>query len=197
MFRLVAESPKIFMEKPLLTDEAESLRRDWARFTALTFLFSFGFAVYLGVFQNFLKDNLNAGPMQLGGLESIREIPGLLTAILTGTLAALAESRVAGLGLIITGIGIGATGLVSGFGQLIAVTVFWSVGFHLYAGMANAITLTLAKGEESGRHLGRMGAVSSIATLTGLGGAWVVKQLIPGIPYNSFFIVAGAAILVA
>lgn len=185
------------MEKVLSSDEAESLRRDWTRFTALTFLFSFGFAVYMGVFQNFLKDVLDAGPIQLGGLESLREIPGLLTAILTGTLAALAESRVAGLGLLITGIGIGATGLASGFGFLIGVTIFWSVGFHLYAGMANAITLMLSKGEESGKHLGRMNAVSSIATLVGLSGAWLAKWLIPNVPYNAFFFVAGGAIFSA
>ena len=55
-----------------------SLHRDWKLFTLLTFLFSFGFAVYGGVFQNFLRDLLHAGPLQLGQLESTREIPGLL-----------------------------------------------------------------------------------------------------------------------
>ena len=32
------------------------LRRDWTLFTLLTYLFGFGFAVYAGVFQNFLRD---------------------------------------------------------------------------------------------------------------------------------------------
>src|SRR5579884_4266738 len=76
-------------------------RRDWAVFTALTFFFGFGFAVYGGVFQNWLRDRMNAGPIQLGGLESLREIPGLLAAIMAGTLVSLAESRIAGLGLLI------------------------------------------------------------------------------------------------
>src|SRR5687767_6070188 len=121
--------------------EARALRRDWGLFSALTFLFSFGFAIYMGVFQNFLRDVQHAGPLQLGSLESIREIPGFLTAIMTGTLIALAESRIAGIGLIIAGIGIGATGHMHGFTPLVAITVLWSIGFHLYASMSPVITL--------------------------------------------------------
>src|SRR4051794_38365418 len=86
--------------------------RDWMLLTALTFLFSFGFATYSGVFQNFLRDLHHAGPVQLGGLESTREIPGLLAALMAGTLVAFAEIRIAVLGLALTGIGIGATGLM-------------------------------------------------------------------------------------
>jgi hypothetical protein len=179
---------------PLSDEEARSLRRDWNLYTALTFLFSFGFAIYSGVFQNFLRDTMGAGPLQLGALESLREIPGFLTALLTGTLVALAESRVAGLGLLIGAVGIGFTGRMPDFATLIAITVFWSVGFHLYAGMSPAITVMLSKGQESGRHLGRMGAVASVATLAGLGAAWSAKQLIPGIPYNAFFYTAGGCI---
>ncbi len=172
-------------------------RRDWMLFTALNFLFAFGFAVYGGVFQNFLRDDLHVGPLQLGRLESLREIPGLLAALLAGTLVALAESRVAGLGLLITGLGIAATGVVPGYGALVAVTVFWSVGFHLWASVGPAITLTLAKGQEGGRHLGRMGAVGSVATLAALGLAFLLARLAPRLPYTAYFYLAGGCIFAA
>jgi MFS family permease len=177
------------------TDDARTLRRDWSLFTALTFCFSFGFAIYSGVFQNFLRDAHHVSPLQLGGMEALREVPGFLTAITAGTLVALAESRVAGLGLMIAGVGIGLTGRMPGYSPLVAITVFWSVGFHLYAAMSPAITLTLAKGEEGGRHLGRMGAVGSVATLAGLAVAWLLKRLIPSLPYEGYFYLAGAAIV--
>jgi MFS family permease len=180
-----------------MNDDVRSLRRDWKLFTTLTFLFSFGFAIYIGVFQNFLRDVQGAGPLQLGSLESIREIPGFLTAIMTGTLVALAESRVAGLGLLIAGIGVGLTGQMPTFAPLVAITVFWSIGFHLYASMAPVITLTLAKGQEGGRHLGRMGAVGSVATLAGLGTAWLMRWLMPSLPYNGYFFLAGACIFLS
>ncbi|MDF2440172.1 MAG: hypothetical protein JWN98_1156 [Abditibacteriota bacterium] len=177
-----------------MSNDLRSLRRDWSLFTALTFLFSFGFAIYMGVFQNFLRDVQHAGPLQLGSLESIREVPGFLTAVMTGTLVALAESRVAGLGLLIAGIGVGATGRMPEFQSLVGITVFWSIGFHLYASMAPVITLTLAKGQEGGRHLGRMGAVASLATVAGLSTAWLAKWLVPSLPYDTYFLVAGGCI---
>jgi hypothetical protein len=74
--------------------------------------------------------------------------PRFLTAIMTGTLVALAESRVAGLGLIIAELALASPGQMPSFATLVAITVFWSIGFHLYASMAPVITLTLAKGQE-------------------------------------------------
>jgi hypothetical protein len=129
-------------------------------------------------------------------MEALREVPGFLTAITAGTLVALAESRVAGLGLFIAGVGIGLTGRMPDYWSLVGITVLWSVGFHLYAAMAPAITLTLAKGEEGGRHLGRMGAVGSMATLAGLGVAWLMKRFFPALPYDGYFLLAGASIVV-
>ncbi len=186
------------IETQILDGQAEMrLKKDWQIYTLLTFLFSFGFAIYLGVFQNYLRDVMHSNAFGLGELESLREIPGLLAAIMAGTLVALAETRVATLGLVITGIGIAATAFVSGFPMLIVVTVFWSVGYHLWAAVSSAITLALAKGKDGGRHLGRMSAVGSTATLAALGVAWLLTKLLPGNAYNIFFYAAGISILVA
>lgn len=175
----------------------QALRRDWANFTALTFLFMFGFAVYNGVFQNFLRETLHATPLDLGRLESLREVPGLLAALMAGVVASLAEARVAGLGLLITGIGMGLTGHMPGYWSLVGISVLWSVGFHLYTGVAPAITLALAKGEEGGRHLGRMTAVGSVATITGLGFALALAKMAPNLGYAFYFHLSGACILAA
>lgn len=114
---------------------------------------------------------------------------------MAGTLVALAESRVAALGLAITAVGIGATGAAGRYAPLVAVTVFWSIGFHLWASVSPAITLALAKGKEGGRHLGRMSGIGSAATLLGLGLAYGLSKLAPGLGYDLFFYIAGASIL--
>lgn len=173
--------------------EAELWKRDWKYFVALTFLFNFGFSVYGGVFQNFLRDMLHAGPQQLGTMESLREIPGLLAALMAGTLIALAESRIAALGLLVCALGIGLSGSMGAYWPLVAITVFWSVGFHLYSTVSPAITLTLAKGLEGGRHLGRMNAVGSVATLGALG-VTTIAAFWFGKAYVAFFIAAGLVI---
>jgi hypothetical protein len=182
---------------PAETMEDASLRRDWRRFTIAIFMFAFGFALYGGVFQNFLKDRAGAQELDLGILESLREIPGFCTALMAGILVAFAESRVAAAGLAITAVGIGATGIFERMPPIIAITVFWSVGFHLYATMQSPITLALAKGKEGGRHLGRMSGISAMATIAALGTAWVMSKLLPRGVYEPYFLGAGIAILVA
>lgn len=186
------------MSSAELTDRR--LKRDWTFFVLLTFLFGFGFAINNGSFQNFfnfLYKNDNNMPLMLGGLESMREVPGLLSALLAGTLVALAESRVAGLGLGICAIGIGLTGYTHSYGMLIFINVFWSIGFHLYASMQSAITLALSKGKEGGRHLGRMTAVSGLATITGLGFALALRKLFPNASYSVYFLIGGCLIMAA
>jgi MFS family permease len=173
--------------------DARALKRDWSIFTTLTFLFTYGFSIYSGVFQNFLRDVMHAGPLDLGHLESSREIPGLLAALMAGTLASLAEARIAGIGLVIGGLGIGLTGLMPNFAALIAMTVFWSVGFHLYVTVSPAITLALAKGKEGGRHLGRMSGVGGAATLAALASAWLVNKAFHHVSYDVFYAVAGTS----
>ena len=185
-----------------MSQEELRLRKDWRIFSALVFLFAFGFSVYSGVFQNFLRDELNADALDLGKLESTREIPGLLAALLAGTVYALAESRVAALGLFITAIGIGFTGVFHQYNPLLLITVFWSIGFHLWATVQSAITLSLAKGKEGGRHLGRMSGVGAMATITALGASWIVSRLIPdathqGWFYPAYFGFAGFLIFIA
>ncbi len=167
---------------------------DWLRLSLVTFLFMFGFAIYSGVFQNFLRDRYCAGPLALGQLESIREVPGLLAAITAGTLVALAEARIAALGLAVTAIGIGLTPAAPTYWILVGATVFWSVGFHLYASVQPAITLALARGKDSGHHLGRMAGLGSAATFSALGLAWLLSHVLPRDAYGLYFILAGVFI---
>ena len=172
-------------------------RRDWSLFYGLNIAFAFGFAVYSGVFQNFMRDVLHAGPQQLGNLESLREIPGLLAAVMAGTLVALAETRIASLGLFVMAIGIGLSGSVPTYDKLILITVFWSVGFHLWSSVAPAITLALAKGLQGGYHLGRISGIANLATLGALGASFVLSRLLPRQDYLPYFVIGGLSIAVA
>jgi MFS family permease len=178
-----------------VSSEDRTLQRDWRLFAVLTFLFSYGFAVYTGVFQNYLRDVVHAKPIDLGILESLREVPGLLAAVTAGSLMMLAQSRVAALGLVVTGLGIGATMLTRTLPPLIAASMFWSVGFHLYATVSGAITLALAKGKEGGRHLGRMSGIAATATICGLGSALAFARFFPNVPYHVYFLLGGLSIV--
>jgi hypothetical protein len=173
------------------------VERDWRLMTVAVFLFGLGFAIYGGVFQNFLKDVLHAKPLTLGALESLREVPGLLTAFTGASLAFLAEKKVAAVGVIVCGAGVIATGYMNHFLPLLAVTVVWSVGFHLYQSVQPAITLSLSKAMHAGRNLGKVGGVGALATLLALSSAYTLSRCEPHLSYTIYFVVGGIAILAA
>lgn len=173
------------------------LRRDWTTFILMAFLFGVGFSVYNGAFANFMRDELHATPLDFGRVESLREVPGLLTALLAGTLVVLVESRVAGLGLAVASIGIALTGFSNTLAMVTMLNVLWSVGFHVYASVTGALTLNLSRGKQGGRHLGRMSSVGALATITGLGFALLVRALFPEAPFSFYFLAAGVLIFVA
>lgn len=178
-------------------------KSDWTRLIWVIGLFYFGFFVYNSVFQNFLRDNLNAVPLDLGRLEAMREIPGLLASLMAGILVALPERRIATIGLLICAVGISSTGWFGSLWPLVGVTVFWSVGFHLMSAVQNAMTLHLAKGKEGGKHLGRMsrvGAVSQIVALTLIvlltNSLKLSGHMTPEV-YKFIFVMGGVSILAA
>jgi MFS family permease len=179
----------------LSNESAKVLRRDWVLFAAVNFLFFFGFAMYDGVFVPFLNDSLHTTPMQLGILEGIRETPGLIAALMAGVLVLLPETRVAGIGLGICGLGIALTATQSKFWPIVIITTFWSIGFHLWSSVSPAITLHLAKGMHEGHHFGRMRSVGAIATIVALGISWIASRVLH-LPYQTFFWIAGIGIAV-
>jgi predicted MFS family arabinose efflux permease len=178
------------MKKAVLS--SSSLQRDWVLYAALTFCFAFGFAVYSGIFQNFIREELHVDFYQLGVLESVREAPGLLAAFLAGPLVALAEPRIASFSLFLCGAGIAITGNVENFHSLVLISVIWSIGFHLWLSVSPAITIALARGKEEGKYLGRMAAIGSIAVLAALGFTRIIKEYVS---YAILFRWAGGMII--
>ncbi len=175
-----------------LSDDA--LRRDWRLLSAATFLFAFGFALYTVVFINFITETLGVQPVQMGALELLREVPGLLSVAIAGAVAAFQETRIGAVCLVMSALGVAATGFVHTFAGLVIVTVFWSVFMHQWFTSSSAIPLALAKGEDSGRHLGRMGAIGAAGTMLAF---LLVRPLAGHIPYSAYFVASACFILVA
>ena len=167
------------------------VRRDWRLFSAAVFLFGFGFAVYGAVFINFITETLAMKALGMGTLETTREIPGLLAVGIAALVARFAESRIAALCLCLSAAGVAATGFVHSYGELVLVTVFWSVFMHQWFTSSSAIPLGLAAGQEGGRHLGRMGGIGAAGTIL----AFLLVRLLAGhTPYPVFFVLAAAFI---
>lgn len=178
-----------------LSDESPAeLRRDWNLLSAAVFLFAFGFAIYSGVFINDITEVLHIRPVQMGTLESLREIPGLLAVGIAGAVAAFSETKIGAVCLLFSAIGVAATGYVHTFAGLVAVTVFWSFFMHQWFTSSSGIPLALARGEDSGKHLGRMGAIGAFGTMLAF---LLLRPLAGHVPYPYYFLVSAVFILAA
>ncbi len=79
---------------------------------ASTFSLYFGFTVWSVMFNNFAKEVFNITPAQLGIIQSVREIPGLL-GFMVGTMALyVTEVKIATLSIAISGLGLILMGLL-------------------------------------------------------------------------------------
>ncbi len=175
----------------------EKAKSPWGRLILLTFFFMFGFNIYMGVFQNYLRDQFNTSPLQLGQLEAFRELPGLLAALTTGALLMFAEARLAALGLAVMGMGLIANVIPRDYTAVIVITTAWSIGFHLYVSVSSAIAVQIQGNDKTGHSLGKLSAVGAFATIFALGFSFLGFGVWKILTYDGAFILGGISVLVA
>lgn len=180
------------MKEDLLTMQSStnSFRfKDWPKSMKLlisaTFLMSVSLAFKDSVFTNFAND-LGIQADQLGIIESVREVPGLLTVVMAMLTYFFTESLLASLSLLVLGIGMLVFSVSSGFIMLVFASVVYSIGFHLYFPLQESMALKMGTPEESGRLLGLFGSVASTASLCGMGSLIFLTKILP--PSTLFFI---------
>jgi predicted MFS family arabinose efflux permease len=166
--------------------------REWMLILVGFFFMQSGWATYSALFTNFVSQDLHIHPSQLGLVESLREVPGFLTVVLAAMTVRMRESRVTALALLILGIGLMAYSTANGLATLIAVTMFGSVGFHLFMPLSSGLVLGQAGEHNRGRRMGQSSMVGAIGTLAGTG---LVLVLVIPLGLRGSFVPAGALVL--
>lgn len=161
--------------------------------TVTNLLLNFGFQLWRSLFNNFAVQELGVRADQMGLIQSFREIPGLL-GFSVGLLALLLpEMRIAGLSVILMGIGVALTGSAGSLPGLIASTLAMSVGFHFFMPCNSSAVLQLV-GEDEAPHM--LGRLSSLGALGALAGAGVVFLALDALGFRPLFYATGALLVV-
>jgi predicted MFS family arabinose efflux permease len=152
-----------------------------------------GFRLWESMFNNFAVEELAIRADQIGLIQAIREIPGLL-GLLVGALALLVvEMRIAGLSVILMGAGVFLTAAARDLTGLVAATLVMSVGFHFfYTSNASAVLLTVGK-DEAPKVLGRL---NSLGALAAVAGTLFIFGTLDAWGYRTLFRIGGAAVMV-
>lgn len=156
-------------------------------------LLQMGTGIHSTVFTNFVSDELAIGADQLGLVSGIREIPGLLTAVLALATLFLTESVLAAACMGLVALGLYAFSITDGFTGLIIATTILSIGQHLYFPIQSAMVLKSSQPQERASRLGSLNSVTAFATVAA---TLMVRGMAPFFSYRVMFRVAAAIAIV-
>ena len=167
------------------------------------FFLYLGFNVWQAIFNNFAVDEIGVTAAQIGLLQSLREVPGLLGFLLGFLALWLSEMRVLGLSVLLMGLGLLVAGRADGLGILTLGSLIMSVGFHFFYPSHNSVVLMDVGREEAPKMLGRLRSVSSFAALIGTLVVWLFVEgldlgplSLPAWGYRTTLYVVGGVVLV-
>jgi predicted MFS family arabinose efflux permease len=156
-------------------------------------LVTLGLGLWEAIFNNFAVEELGVRADQMGLIQSIREVPGLVGFLVGLLVLFLAETRIAGLSAMAMGLGIVLTAFTHDVVWLIAATLLMSTGFHFFYS-SNSAALLLAVGRKEGATaLGQMNSLGALATVLS---SLLIFATLERWGYRMLFQVAGALVLV-
>ncbi len=160
------------------------------------FLVQLSLGIQRTAFNNFANDIIGVTPSQLGYINAVREIPGLLTVVLIGLVSSLSQSVVVGICGMLIGIGLVWHGVSSTFAQLVGATLVFSIGFHMFYPMQASLVLSLADKGSKGRRMGQFGGAQAAASLAAIVIVYTLAEWLSGVLYYRIIFWAAAALAV-
>ena len=185
------------------------MQRIWRRFDVTTwtsnlvlfavavFLMRFGQGLLGGARINFFVDTLGLSAGQVLWLEGIRELPGLGLILIAALTMRLPLPRQGALALLLMGIGYVLYAFVGSYSVLLAAAIVASFGFHLWTPLHSAISMSLSTKENTGRVLGTLASVGSLAAIAGMGATSLISRLFESISLSIYYPVGGIFIVLS
>ena len=140
---------------------------------------AFGFQGWQTLFNNFAVDTIGLNSIQVGAIQSVKEIPGFLTFFAVFILLIIAEHRFAALAVIVLGIGDLLAGLFPSFGGLLVTTLILSLGFHYFETCNQSLALQYFAGERVPLVLARLKSYTALSNITVGVFIWIVSNYLP------------------
>lgn len=160
---------------PQVEDTDPDMRR-MRHFLILLGICSFvGFQIWRGVFTNFAVQGAGISAPQMGMIQGLREVPGLLAVGVILLLRLLPEHRLALAATASMGLGIAMTGFFPSYSGLLITTLIMSTGFHYFETVAQSLALQHVPPDRLPLFLGQLGSWTGLAGLLGLGLAFLLS----------------------
>ncbi|HIE77397.1 MAG TPA: MFS transporter [Candidatus Thioglobus sp.] len=155
------------------------------------------FGIWMNLLNNFAIEEVSFTGIEIGILQSLREIPGFLAFTIIFVLAFIKEQRMAYIALALLGLGTMLTGLVPTNIALYLTTIIMSIGFHYFETISSSLTLQWIDKDKSAEFLGKIIASRSASSIVAFGLVWVLFELFHLDYYWIYIAGGGACLLIA
>ena len=148
------------------------------------------FNTWSAMLNNFVVEKAAFTGVEIGILQSLREVPGFLSFTLIFVLLIIKEQTFAVFSLALLGLGVCLTGFFPTVYGLYFTTIIMSIGFHYFEAVKQSLSLQWLSKEEAPIVLGRLLAVGSLTSLIVYGFLWTLLEFFQ-LPYWINFAIAG------
>ena len=160
----------------------------------MTVAMTIAFATWMALLNNFVIDRAGFTGVEIGILQSVREIPGFLAFTAVLVLLIMRGQFFAYLSLALLGIGVAIAGYFPSAIGLYLTTFLMSVGFHYFETVKQSLSLQWLSVDEAPKVLGQLIAAGSIASLLVYSCLWLFQGYF-GVSYEAIYIFGGGLCL--
>ncbi len=179
--------------KTYTLDAAQSLPF-WRRPEALLMLMAAGmpiaFSTWSALLNNFVIDIGGFTGVEIGWLQTLREVPGFLAIGVIVVIMFMREQLLATVALILLGAAVAVTAWFPSLGGILTITMLSSLGFHYYETVNQSLQLQWIDRARAPQTLGRLVAIGSGASLVTYG-LLVLTWKAFDLSYNLVYMVSG------
>jgi len=161
----------------------------------LSFAASLAFATWQTLLNNFAIEQAGFSGVEIGILQSLREVPGFLAFTTVLVLLLLREQAFIVLSVALLGLGVALTGFFPQEYAFYLTTILMSVGFHYFFTLQKSLALQWIEAEHTPQTLGRLSAARSYAAIIVFAAIWLGLEFWH-LAYEWLYLVAGGATVV-
>lgn len=149
------------------------------------------FSTWSALLNNFVIERAGFTGIEIGLLQSLREVPGFLAFTIVFVLLIIKEQPFAIVALALLGVGVALTGFYPTAIGLYCTTVLMSTGFHYFEVLRQSLALQLLSKEQAPQVLGKLISVGAITSLAVYAVLWGLLEIL-SLDYVWIYLLSGA-----
>ncbi len=149
-------------------------------------------ATWQALLNNFAIERAAFTGVEIGILQSLREVPGFLAFAVVFLLLVVREQRLLFLSLILLGGGAAVTGLFPSVLGLYVTTVLMSLGFHYFETVKESLSLQWLPRDKAAHWFGRLIAIGSLSSIVAYGLIYLALD-VAGLSFAWVYFLGGGA----